>query len=341
MIPVHAIPAKQEITVPQWKRELAEAISDPAELLHLLGLADDAELLRAATGAQALFKLRVPHSFVRRMEYGNPHDPLLLQVLPQAAEHSIAPGYSADPVGDLSALKLPGLLHKYHGRVLLMASGHCAINCRYCFRREYPYAEASASQRQWQAALDYIAADHSISEVILSGGDPLTLGDKRLDKLIAALEAIPHLQRLRIHSRLPVVLPSRITPALVQRLQGSRLRAVMVTHSNHAQELDEEVAAAIAALRQAQIPCFNQAVLLNDINTSLSALVALSERLFALGVQPYYLHLLDKVRGAAHFDVPEAQAVALMRQLQATLPGYLLPRLVREIAGERSKTPVL
>lgn len=341
MIPVQAIPAKRACKKSvQWKQELAEAIEDPIKLLRFVGLQDDADRLQQAISAQQLFKLRVTKSFARRIERGNPLDPLLLQVLPLGAEHQSAEGFSADPVGDLHAQKQPGLLHKYHGRVLLIATGSCAINCRYCFRREYPYSEASATQSQWQESLGYISADDTITEAILSGGDPLMLSDKRLDKLINHLEAIPHLKRLRIHSRLPVVLPSRITDELVQRLSHSRLQVVMVIHSNHAQELDQEVAEAIDKLKQAQITCLNQAVLLKDINDSLSALSDLSERLFEIGVLPYYLHLLDKVNGAAHFDVAEPKAIQLVSQLQAELPGYLVPKLVREIAGQPNKTPV-
>lgn len=341
MIPVQTIPANpsSKNTV-QWKQELAEAIEDPAELLRFVGLQNDADRLQKAVSAQSLFKLRVTRSFAKRIENGNPLDPLLLQVLPLGAEHQSAEGFSADPVGDLHAQKQPGLLHKYHGRVLLITTGSCAINCRYCFRREYPYSEASATQSQWQASLDYIAADSSISEVILSGGDPLMLSDKRLDKLISHLEAIPHLKRLRIHSRLPVVLPSRVTDGLCQRLSNSRLQAVVVIHSNHAQELNQEVAEATNKLKQAQITCLNQAVLLKGVNDSLSALRDLSERLFEIGVLPYYLHLLDKVKGAAHFDVAEDCAVQLMSQMQSQLPGFLVPKLVKELSGKPCKTPV-
>ena len=348
MIPLHAVPAKPQTpdshsTSPQWKKELAEAISDPAELLQLVGLESDQRLQEAIT-ADKLFRLRVPRSYARRIEYGNPQDPLLLQVLPLGAEYSGMytgmPGYSSDPVGDMAAQKHPGLLHKYHGRVLLVTTGSCAINCRYCFRREYPYEDASATQSQWQEAVNYISADNSISEVILSGGDPLTLSDKRLDKLISLIEAIPHVKRLRIHSRLPVVLPSRMTETLIKRLQNSRLQAVMVIHSNHAQELDKSVEQSIGLLKQAGIPCLNQAVLLKGINSSLSALNNLSERLFEIGVQPYYLHLLDRVNGAAHFDISEDEAKTLITDLQGKLPGYMVPKLVREIAGQPNKTPI-
>lgn len=341
MIPVHAIPAKpQPRETAGWKRELAEAISNPVELLRAVGLDDRADLLRQAERAQALFRLRVPRDFVARMRQGDPDDPLLLQVLPLGEEFATAEGFLSDPVGDLKAQRQPGLLHKYHGRALLITTGVCAINCRYCFRREYPYTEASASQAQWQQSLDYIGSDSSISEIILSGGDPLTLSDKRLGRLLDELEAIPNLRRLRIHSRLPVVLPSRVTEQLVARLASSRFEVVMVIHSNHAQELSDSVAVAIQRLRERQIHCLNQAVLLKNVNDSAAAQIELSEQLFTIGVLPYYLHLLDRVKGAAHFEVEEQLARQMMQQLRSTLPGYLVPRLVREIAGEPGKTPI-
>lgn len=337
MIPVHTISEKSQ-TVPSWKRELAEAISDPAELLRFVGLSDNADKLKQAISAHQLFPVRVPQSYAQRIKHGDRNDPLLLQVLPLGDECTSVTGFSADPVGDMAAQQRQGLLHKYHGRVLLITTGHCAINCRYCFRREYPYETASATQSQWLSAIDYIANDSSISEVILSGGDPLTLSDKRLKKLIQHIELIPHIKRLRIHSRLPVVLPNRITAELIELLSRTRLQSVMVIHSNHAQELNEDVAVALQALQDANIPCLNQTVLLKNINSSLSALTDLSERLFELGVQPYYLHLLDKVNGAAHFDISENEACALMKALRAELPGYLVPKLVKEEAGEANKT---
>ena len=324
--------------LPRWQQELAEAVRDPAELISLLGL--DPALLPAARRAAELFPLRVPRGFVARMRAGEPDDPLLRQVLPLAAECAPAPGYSLDPVGDLSAQQARGVLHKYRGRVLLVATGACAVHCRYCFRRHFPYAEANAAAGGWGEALDYLRAHADVDEVILSGGDPLVLADHKLFELFAALEAIPHLRRLRIHSRLPVVLPSRVTPELVERLAAGRLKPVLVIHANHAQELDEKVAAALAPLRRAGVLLLNQAVLLKGINDTVAALSALSERLFELGVQPYYLHQLDRVQGAAHFDLAEQPARALLRELAAALPGYLVPKLVREIAGEPGKTPI-
>ncbi|EDY87424.1 lysine 2,3-aminomutase YodO family protein [gamma proteobacterium HTCC5015] len=325
---------------PQWKREQAEAVTSPAELLRLVGLDQHPRWKEQAERAQPPFSLKVPRSYIHRMQFGCADDPLLLQALPQAVEHAEVAGFSADPVGDLNAQKTTGLLHKYHGRVLLVATGACAIHCRYCFRREYPYEQASATQSQWQESLDYIAADSSIHEVILSGGDPLTLSDKRLHKLIDRIETISHVQRLRIHSRLPIVLPSRVTETLCQRLAQSRLRCIMVVHANHAQELDHTTAKALQDLRRAGVDCLNQAVLLAGINDSVEALAQLSERLFEQGALPYYLHSLDRVHGAAHFEVDEARAKHLVAQLRERLSGYLVPTLVREIEGESSKTPL-
>jgi EF-P beta-lysylation protein EpmB len=242
-----------------------------------------------------------------------------------------------DPVGDLAAMASPGVLHKYAGRVLLTATGACGVHCRYCFRRHFPYGEATAAADHWQAALDYIAHDTSIYEVILSGGDPLALSDRRLAELVHAVAGIGHVTRLRVHTRLPVVVPARITTELVNWLNGTRLNPVLVVHANHANELDAAVRAALSRLRAAGVTLLNQAVLLRAVNDSVEALTALSEQLFAAGVLPYYLHLLDRVQGAAHFEVDAPQARELMTQLAARLPGYLVPRLVREIAGAPSK----
>ena len=324
--------------LPSWQQELAEAISSPADLLARLGL--DPSLLPGALTAAQLFRLRVPASFLARMRPGDPNDPLLRQVLPVSAEGLSAEGFTADPVGDLDAMTVPGLLHKYHGRALLVTTGACAVHCRYCFRRHFPYADANPARDAWQPALDYLRADDSIREIILSGGDPLVLGNPKLATLIAQLEQIPHLTRLRIHSRLPVVLPARIDPGLIELLSGTRLPCVVVAHANHAQELDATTASAFERLRAAGITLLNQAVLLRGINDSIDAQRALSETLFAQGVLPYYLHLLDRVAGAGHFEVPEAEARGLLEALRARLPGYLVPRLVREIAGDPGKRPV-
>lgn len=270
----------------------------------------------------------------------DPGDPLLRQVLPLGAERESVAGFTGDPVGDLAAMSVPGVLHKYHGRALLTATGACAVHCRYCFRRHFPYGVANAAADRWQTAIDYLEADSSIREVILSGGDPLTLSDRRLAELAQRLDAIPHVRRLRLHTRLPIVLPERVDAALLQWLGRTRLQVVVVVHTNHANEVDAAVTAALKALKVIGIELFNQSVLLRGVNDSADALADLSEALFEAGVTPYYLHLLDKVAGAAHFNVPHAEAKRLVEQLSARLPGYLLPRLVREVAGAPAKLAV-
>lgn len=319
-----------------WQKALAQAISDPAELLSLLRL--DSNLLPAAQTSHRLFPLRVPRSYIAKMRLGDAHDPLLLQVLPLLAEQHSPPQYRADPVGDLAAMKVPGLLHKYAGRVLLVTTGACAIHCRYCFRRHFPYAQSNPTRENWSAALEYIRSDPTITEVIFSGGDPFTLPDKRLASLIDDLADITHLARLRFHTRLPIVLPERITPELLGLIAQSRWQTVVVVHANHANEIDAQVHQALALLRLTGAQLLNQTVLLRGINDSASALIALSERLFAAGVLPYYLHTLDPVSGASHFDLSEDTAKQLHRAMQVCLPGYLVPRLVRERQGELSKS---
>ncbi len=324
---------------PQWQRELAQAIQDPRVLLQLLEL--DHLLAPARHAAARQFPLRVPREFIQRMTVGDPDDPLLRQVLPIDSEGYSPQDYGADPLQEQGAMPTPGLLHKYAGRVLLTLTGACGIHCRYCFRRHFPYSEANPTQQHWDAALDYIRRHEDIHEVLLSGGDPLSLSDRRLATLVQSLDEIPHLQRLRIHTRLVVVLPSRVDAALLEWLGNSRLHQVMVIHTNHAQELSSSVDAALARLRNQGVQLLNQAVLLRGVNDCVDAQVALSERLLASGVIPYYLHLLDRVAGAAHFEVPESEAIALLRALQARLPGYLVPRLAREEPGAHSKTWLL
>jgi EF-P beta-lysylation protein EpmB len=325
------------VTAP-WQRLLAEAIVDPAELLRVLGLPDC--LLPAARRAAALFPLRVPAPYLRRIRPGDAADRLLRQVLPLDLECETRPGYSADPLAESAAQPVPGLLKKYHGRALLIATGACAVHCRYCFRRHFPYADAHTGGSRLEPALAAIAADPSIGEVILSGGDPLTLSDPRLADLTARIAAIPHVHTLRIHSRLPVVLPQRVNADLLAWLCRLPLRKVLVLHSNHPAELDAEVDAALAALANAGVTLLNQSVLLRGVNDDAPTLVTLSERLHRAGVLPYYLHLLDRVQGAAHFDVPQATGKMLVEALRARLPGYLVPRLVREIPGASGKTVI-
>lgn len=319
-----------------WQASYRQSYTDPEALLAALDL--PMTLLPAARRAAALFPLRAPPGFVARMQRGDANDPLLRQVLPLEDEELPTPGFVPDPVGDLAAMPLPGVLHKYHGRVLLIMTGGCAINCRYCFRRHFPYAESQLSQRQWREALDYLASSNDVSEVILSGGDPLLLPDEKLAARLQDLAALPGLKRLRIHSRLPVVLPERMTPALTGMLRDSRLQAVLVLHANHPRELDTSVAAALGGLREAGLTLLNQAVLLRGINDNAATQRALSERLFEIGVLPYYLHTLDPVAGAAHFETSERIALDLIALLRTQLPGYLVPRLVREDPGAPGKT---
>jgi len=318
-----------------WQQELAEAITSPEELAAALGL--DPRTVGSAHIASHPFRLRVPRSFVDRMRRGDLGDPLLRQVLPVAAELTEDSGYLADPVGEHAALRAPGLLQKYRGRALLITTATCAVHCRYCFRREFPYAQQSGDAPRWSEALAEIAADPSLEEIILSGGDPLSLSNARLESLTRALAAIPHVRRIRVHTRQPVVLPSRVDEGLLQWLRTSTLPIVVVLHINHPNELDTELAAACAKLRATGVTLLNQSVLLAGVNDDAEVLSELSLRLFDAGVLPYYLHVLDRVRGAAHFAVADERAQTLAGQLAARLPGYLVPRLVREVPGTPAK----
>ncbi len=322
-----------------WREEFANAVSDPNELLELLELTDTA-LARAISCPHA-FRLRVPRGFIARMRKGDPGDPLLLQVLPLKAEHDSAAGYLSDPVGDLLAQTVPGVLSKYPGRALLVATGACAVHCRYCFRRHFPYSDSNPAVDGWQRALEYIRADASIEEVLLSGGDPLSLPDARLSELASRLATIPHVYRLRVHSRVPIIVPRRVNRALISWLTGTRLRPILVVHANHPNEIDHAVCAAMHVLAQAGVTLLNQSVLLRGVNDSVETLARLSERLFEARVLPYYLHLLDPVQGAAHFAVDRDTASRLHRSLSARLSGYLVPKLVWEQAGAPYKQPLL
>jgi EF-P beta-lysylation protein EpmB len=328
-----AIPADQL----DWRQQWRHAVTDARELLTLMGLD---HLAASLPPDDAGFSLRVPRCFVSRMRPGDARDPLLLQALPQLAELDHAPGFSADAVGDMAARSAQGVLHKYDGRALLIASGSCAINCRYCFRRHFPYGDEMAAAGQWRKALEHVRQDSSIRELILSGGDPLSLATAKLEELTEGLADIPHLTRLRIHTRLPVVLPARIDDPFQRWLADLRLQKVVVLHANHANEFDASVDEACARLRHAGATLLNQSVLLRGINDDAGTLAALSERMFEAGVLPYYLHQLDRVQGAAHFEVEDAQALTLVDQLRQQLPGYLVPKLVREVGGEASKRPL-
>ncbi|RDZ28014.1 EF-P beta-lysylation protein EpmB [Lysobacter silvisoli] len=322
----------------RWQALWRDAVRDPRELLTLLGL--DGIAAGVSEQAAAQFPLRVPRGFVARMRHGDPHDPLLRQVLPLDEELRPAPGYALDAVGDGLAKAGDGVIRKYRGRALLVATGSCAVHCRYCFRRHFPYAEETAAAAGWRGAVELIAADTDIDEVILSGGDPWSLATPKLAELTDALAALPQLKRLRVHTRLPVVLPERVDAPLLAWLRALPWPVTVVLHANHANEFDAQVDAALAQLRAAGAVLLNQAVLLRGVNDSVQALADLSERGFRAGVLPYYLHQLDRVQGAAHFEIDDDQARALHRALAARLSGYLVPKLVREIAGDPGKRPL-
>ena len=331
------ITASPRLAQPRWQQLWRDALTDPRELLALLDLN---HLAHALPDGDAGFPMRVPLGFAARMRRGDANDPLLLQVLPIYAETGHVSGFTADAVGDLIARSAKGVLQKYDGRALLIATGSCAVHCRYCFRRHFPYAEETAATNRWREAIELLRGDETIDEVILSGGDPLSLSTAKLAELTDALTDIPHLRRLRIHSRLPIVLPERVDGELLDWLERLRWPVAFVLHANHANEIDETVAAASARLRGAGAVLLNQSVLLRGINDSEDALGALSQRLFDCGVLPYYLHQLDRVAGTAHFAVDDERARAIVEGMRRRWSGYLVPRLVREIAGEANKTPL-
>lgn len=322
----------------RWQALWRDAIRDPRELLALLGLGEAGLAISDAAAAQ--FPLRVPRGFVARMRHGDPNDPLLRQVLPLDDEMRPMPGFSLDAVGDGAAKAGAGVIRKYRGRALLIATGSCAVHCRYCFRRHFPYAEETAAAAGWREAVAAIAADPDIDEVILSGGDPWSLATPKLAELSEALAQVGHIKRLRIHTRLPVVLPERVDAALTQWLRALPWPVAIVLHANHANEFDADVDAAMQRLRASGATLLNQAVLLRGVNDSVEALTALSERSYAAGVLPYYLHQLDRVQGSAHFEIDDAAARALHRRLAARISGYLVPKLVREVAGDPGKRPL-
>jgi EF-P beta-lysylation protein EpmB len=325
-----------DITPIDWQDSLKRAITDPQTLLNRLSLSN--ELLEQAQAANRLFPLRVPLEFVKRMEPGNPDDPLLKQILPIQDEFIQAPGFTEDPLNESEARPTPGVVHKYKDRALLIVSGACAVNCRYCFRRHFPYSDNQLSGDHWQRALAYLNEHKELREVIFSGGDPLVTSDKRFAKMVSDLEAIPHLERLRIHTRLPVVIPSRVTEQLNDTLHRSRFDCVVVLHINHANEIDNSLRSAVTRLKQSGSTILNQAVLLKGVNDNAQEQIKLSQSLFSAGILPYYLFLFDPVAGASHFDIPIEQGKKIFAQMQGELPGYLVPRLAKEISGKTSKT---
>ena len=323
---------------PEWQQSLAEAIRSPRELAERLRLPQGITV--QAAGANQDFSLLVPESFLKRIRPGDLDDPLLRQVLPVLDEELDVPGFVDDALDEAQFREAPGLLHKYAGRALLVLTGACAIHCRYCFRRHYPYSQEPKRLDDWEPAFAAIEQDASIHEILLSGGDPLMLTDERLAAVVRRLEQIPHLRRLRLHTRLPIVLPNRVTLDLIDLLTSTRLTPVVVVHANHPNELVADCALSLRQLTQAGLMVLNQAVLLRGVNDSVECLQELSERLIDLGIKPYYLHQLDRVAGTAHFEVPEATGLALVAELRKRLPGYAVPQYVREVPGEAFKVPL-
>ena len=320
---------------PAWQSILAQAVKSTYELLRLLEIDPSTMNILPLDND---FPLRVPHGFISRMAKGDVNDPLLRQVLPVQNEMQPNTGYLPDPLDEQQTMQVPGLLHKYKGRALLTITGACAVHCRYCFRRHFPYNEANPAVDNWEDSINWLKQNPDIREIILSGGDPLSLPDSRLHTLGSRLGELPWLHTLRIHTRLPIVLPERIDEGFLSWVDAQKLRLVMVVHSNHPNEIDEDVSKALNRLKQAGVTLLNQSVLLRGINDSATTLIRLSEALFSAGVLPYYLHQLDKVQGAAHFEVNDATAIALIEEVRTALPGYLVPRLVRELPGEPGKT---
>lgn len=321
-----------------WQNAMINAVRDPDKLLNLLGL--DRSVYKKELYFPESFKLLAPLPYIKKIKKGDWNDPLLRQILPLLVENGQISGFVSDPVGDMHAIISNGVLQKYQGRVLLLTTGACAVHCRYCFRRHFPYASSAPDKKHWQDTLQQIKNDESIHEVILSGGDPLMLSDRRLQSMCADLAAIPHVKTLRFHTRLPVILPERINESFLGWLADLKIQKVMVIHANHANEINDETGYVLQALVNQQVTVLNQSVLLKGVNNDVDSLYHLSQRLFNFQVLPYYIHLLDKVQGAAHFDVSEKAAVVLIKELKQRLPGYLVPKLVKEVSGERSKLSI-
>ncbi|MDO3720437.1 EF-P beta-lysylation protein EpmB [Marinobacter sp. chi1] len=333
---IEAHPAEDRRT---WQQLLSNSITSPADLLERLELAPETWLEGAKTGHR-LFAVRVPEPFLARMRKGDPYDPLLRQVLPLTDETEPADGFVQDPLAENGAIQTTGLIRKYRSRALLMVTGQCAINCRYCFRRHFPYEDQRLSPSDRQKVIETLGDSPEINEVIFSGGDPLVASDRLLADWADAITGLPHIRRLRLHTRLPVVIPQRVCDALIDWISQTSVRVVMVLHINHPAEIDASVREALARLSEVGVTLLNQSVILRGINDSADTLESLSESLFDAGVLPYYLHAFDPVRGAHHFDVEDQRAQGLIQQLLTRLPGFLVPRLVREIPGEESKTPL-
>lgn len=315
---------------PTWQSELKHAYRSASQLRLALGLS-------AIDDQDYGFPILAPRPYVSRITKNDPTDPLLLQVISSASESEEQFGFSEDPLDERDANPRPGVVHKYRSRQLFIATGQCAINCRYCFRRHFPYSDNRVSQAQWRENIRQTALDPNVNEIILSGGDPLLLNDEVLTGLLSEVERHPSISRVRIHTRLPLVIPQRITNALIDALSNRRFKVILVWHINHPNEIDDAVELAALRLHKAGVTQLNQSVLLKSVNDAAATLAELSERLFSINILPYYLHLLDRVSGAAHFLVPDSEAKIIYRELAEHLPGFLVPKLARETSGNFSK----
>ncbi len=338
MIHLSTIPVEDKTVItPDWKELLSQSKLSTQDLLKLVRLEKHP---LASESAEKLFELRVPKPYLDKIEKGKADDPLLLQILPQLAEHTNTAGFTNDPLEEEKYSPVKGVIHKYENRVLLIASSTCVINCRYCFRRNFPYSEHTQSKSDWQEALDYIRKNDSITEVILSGGDPLIHSNNYLFWLLGEIDQLTHVKRIRIHSRLIVSLPQRIDAEFIKALGEINKPIIIVMHCNHPNELGDELALATQQLSDLNVTLLNQSVLLRSINDQAEILKQLSEGLFEIGVLPYYLFILDKVTGTAHFEISISEAKKIHQALQASLPGYLVPRLTIEVPGQESKTSI-
>lgn len=320
---------------PNWQKELSDAVSDVASLYQLLELP-----LPEQVYTPNKFPLRVPHAFINKMKKGDPNDPLLRQILPDIAESLPVAGYTADPLGENAHNPMKGLLHKYQSRALITVTGACAVHCRYCFRQHFDYGANLPNSQDIRQICHYIANDKRINEVLLSGGDPLNINNRRFNEWIGALSAIDNIKTIRIHTRMPVILPNRIDDELIEILANCPKNIIMVLHINHPNEIDNALAQKCQRLNNHGVVLLNQSVLLKGVNDDTDTLCKLSHALFGVGVMPYYLHVLDKVAGSAHFDLPIDRAIQIYWQLLEKLSGYLVPKLVQEMAGKPYKVPI-
>ncbi|WP_295163967.1 EF-P beta-lysylation protein EpmB [uncultured Buchnera sp.] len=322
-----------------WLYEISNSIIEPKKLLKFLHLEQHPKYYDAES--RKLFPFRVPYSFASRMRKKDPEDPLLLQVITNNQEFLNNLEFNEDPIKERKNIVLPGLLHKYKDRVLWMLKTNCAINCRYCFRKHFPYETNKGNKKNWMKILHYISQNIQLNEVILSGGDPLMAKDHELLWIITCLSRIKHIKRLRIHTRLPVVIPNRITSDLCQIFFNSTLKIIIVTHINHPQEINKQLSDSLLKLKESNVILLNQSVLLKNINDDAIVLAELSNLLCENNIIPYYLHILDKVKGTSHFLVSNKKAKSIISDLMKMVSGFLVPRLVFDNGSKDNKLIII